>query len=879
MQLHSEWSFVPAPDAETVQTIAHELRVSPVTASLLASRGYGTVSAARTFLHADLTALHDWDLLPDLTAAVARIDRALDSGECIGIYGDYDVDGQTGTALLVRGLTALGAEPKWYIPERVGEGYGLNEQAIEALANEGVQLLITVDCGSGAVEETTRARQLGMDVIVTDHHEPGEESLPVVAFINPKRDDCAYPFRELAGVGVAWKLMQALWRARGRTGYSPHGLEYAALGTVADVCPLVDENRIFVREGLALINAGTMPALSALAEVSGVKRGEVDATRIAFGLAPRLNAAGRVGHAELGVRLLLTDDGDEALALARELDEENMRRRQIEAEIVEEAIAKVEEGNLLTDWVIVVAGEGWHPGVIGIVASRLVERYARPAIVIGLDGDVGTGSGRSISAFDLHAGLSACAAELVRYGGHRMAAGLTVHRDHIDALKEALNAYAGTVLTAADLVPGTRIDIGLSLDEVTEHLAQELEQLAPFGAGNPTPVLAAEDVLVMSARAVGRQSDHLKMTLKDQGSDRVHEAMAFGSGALVDTVTPGSEVHVAFGLRLGEWRGRPQLTLALRALQLPLAVAEREAARGGAPVTIAVPTGRSGRGKDVLVADRRDEAPVHPLARVAYLRPLAQTGARIVAVVGPGDDVASLAGSVGHTMHVDARMIQTGADLLPVPSDRVSIVTSGVDFTQTGGGGSPDEPPAGWEGRGHLVLFGLPIAQHVLCSLLVLAATPGWTVHLAYDGPGVDASTAALARAFPDRDALRLVYRALQSPALRTGDRLPSPERIATFIEAKRRGLVDTAGVEHGLAVFEQLGLVRHDAGGLRLVPQHGRKVDVDTSDRYNNGIKIQQNFAALSRIALEASPAALFAWAAERSPRDGFAFPNSGSA
>lgn len=869
MQLYSHWTAVPQADELAVQTISRELSVSSVTAALLVARGYGTPAAARAFLQPNLHQLHDAARLPDMESAVTRIGAALDRDEQIGIYGDYDVDGQTSTALLVRGLTALGATPRWYIPERVSEGYGLNSAAIEALAQDGVTLLITVDCGSGATAEVQRAAELGMDVIVTDHHEPGGDRLRAAAFVNPKRSDCDYPNRELAGVGVAFKLMHTLWRARGRDGYPPHAYELVALGTVADVCPLIDENRVLVHEGLARVNAGAMPALSALADVSGVERGQVSATRIAFSLAPRLNAAGRVGHAELGVRLLLSDDYDEALSLAQQLDEENRVRRELEADIVEEALAAVERDDLLSDWVLVVAGEGWHPGVIGIVASRLVERYARPAVVIGLDGDTGIGSARSIGAFDLFAALAECEDVLVRFGGHRMAAGLTVTRQSVAMLRHKLNEYAGTVLTPSDLVPQTRVDLSLQLGDVTEQLGRELEQLAPFGAGNPTPVLSATDAIVVGARTVGKEGDHLKLTLKCAETDTVHDAMAFGGGALLDAVVPGSQVHVAFGLRVGEWRGKPQLTLTLRALQSPLAVAEGRAALDTEPVDVDIERVTAVRGQPVRVVDRRARAAAHVLARVAYLAPLTDTGARIVAVVGEGEDGNALARSAAHTMHVDARVTDDVGQAAAAKFAVVSAMNRGTDDA-----GVP------WSGHGHLVLFGLPARQHVLWSLLMqAAAAPGWTVHLAYDAAGTEASATALARRYPGEEALRVVYRTLRTFSGRTGAPLPSALTIASRIETDWSGLVDEKGVHHALQVFEQLGLLESTAAGLRLVPQGGRKVDVTTSARYNDGIQIQQNFAAYSRIALEANPAVLLALAAERSPLDGFAFIDPGSA
>ena len=866
MKLHSKWVFTPAPDEAQVRRIAALAGVSPIVARLLAARGVTEPEAAKAFLTGGLELMHDPRLLPDMDKAAARVARAVRRGEKVAVYGDYDVDGQTSTALLVRGLSALGLKPDWYIPERVAEGYGLNGAAVDELARAGVQLLITVDCGIQGNAEVERARAAGMDVIITDDHGPGETLPPAAAVVNPKRRDSRYPFRELAGVGVAYKLLEAVYQEFGAGPPPDYALELAALGTVADVCPLVDENRVLVRAGLDRMNRAPLPGVAALMDVGGLRPGQVSAGHIGFVLGPRLNAAGRVSHAAAGVRLLLTDDPAEARRLAEELDAENEARRRMEADILEEALARIEQEDMLSHWVLVVDGEGWHPGVIGIVASRLVERYARPAIVIGYDGDVGKGSGRSIERFDLFEHLRGCADVLEKFGGHQMAAGLTVRRDMVPELRRRLNAAAAAVLGPADLVPETRVDLEVALGDVTEQLARELEQLAPFGAGNPTPVLAVPKALVVGARAVGGDGDHLKLTLRCPEAHTVHEAIGFGGGALLESAPPGSEVRVAFTVRLSEWQGRPQVEMQLKALQSPLAQAEMEAALGAVPQQVPAAKARVRRRASVPVVDRRGRAPAHDLARVAYMATLSADGARVVAALGAGEPAGSLVRAAA------VSLLGEGAAPEAVPrrlEHRWAVLPGDV----------APAPHSPWPHRGHFIVFGLPARPEALwAALMNAAAAPGWTVHLAYDEAAVARARRHLERRLPGKEALRAVYRVLAGLAARDG-LLPGPRAVAARMDAQWPGLVDEGGVLFALDVFEELQLLRRLADGrFELVRSPGR-VDVESSLRYNDGVKTKQLFGEYSRVALEASPAHLIALAAERSSMDGFAGTGAGSA
>jgi len=864
MQLHTVWKMSPPPDEAAAARLEREAGVSRVLARLLAVRGFTDPAAVRALLKPGPSALHDPWLLPDMHRAVERLARALAAGEPVAVYGDYDVDGQTSVALLVRELARLGVAARWYIPERQTEGYGLNMEAVERLAGEGVRLLITVDCGIQSLAEVVRANELGMDVIVTDHHEPGPVLPDAVAVVNPKRADSRYPFRELAGVGVTYKLLTALGQRLARPVPGEDAVELVALGTIADVCPLLDENRALVRAGLERMRNRPSVGVAALARVAGLDLGRVNATQVAFVLAPRLNAAGRISHARLGVQLLLSEDMALASPLAEQLDEANRARQQVEAEILDAAVAQVERENLLADWVLVVAGEGWHPGVIGIVAGRLAERFARPAVVVALEGEEGKGSARSIPGFDLFAALSGCADLLIRFGGHAMAAGLTVSRTALAAFRERINKLAAQVLGPADLLPRVEVDLEVGLDQVDERLVRELDALAPFGPGNPTPVLAARGVRVLGARTVGASGDHLKLTLRCPNSGQVLEAIAFGAGALLHAASPGTELDVAFTPQLNEGFGPARVELLLRSLRAPEASAEVAAALEGKPEPHPVAPIVTLRPGPVPVADRRAGAPRHPLARTAYMAALAATGARIVALTGVGDDPRALAWAAGAMVREEAPV---ATHLVPAPAARITVL-DGEALAVNG------EQLVPWPGRGHLILFGLPVDDEALWRLLAAAAlAPGWTIHLAYNEAVLQEAAAHLERCYPGQESLRWVYRAVAALAERSQGVVPPAEAVAALMHERWPGLVSVSGVEYALAVFAELGLVHGEPPGpVRLAPRPPAKVDVGLSARYNDGVKRKQAFAAVSRMALEASPARLIALAAERSELNGLA-------
>ena len=487
MRVERVWETIACDDTPAT-ALSQELGVSPVTARLLCIRGLGSPDDARRFLSPRVDDLYDPFRLAGMSIAVDRILNAIAAKDRIAIHGDYDVDGVTSTVILRRALELLGADVVHFIPERFRDGYGLQPATIDRLQQDGVRLVISVDCGIRADEAANRARELGIDLIITDHHEPGAELPHALAVINPKRHDCTYPDKNLAGVGVALKLVQALCNCTGHSNWLPAFVKVAAIGTLADVVPLTGENRIIAKLGLAMLSKGPHKVgLRALLDVCGLTGREIDSYHIGFVVAPRVNAAGRMSTPDIAARLLLAADetmGEEARALAEQLDAENLRRQQEEADIVAEAKKIVETDlDVGSRTVIVVAGEGWHRGVIGIVASKLVDAFHRPAIVVSTDGDLAHGSCRSIPSFNMLAALESCAEVMSKFGGHKQAAGLTLETSRIRELRARVNDFADTCLTPDDLRPRLWIDGSLTFRSINEQVVSELSTLAPFGAG------------------------------------------------------------------------------------------------------------------------------------------------------------------------------------------------------------------------------------------------------------------------------------------------------------------------------------------------------------------------------------------------------------
>ncbi|HYE65968.1 MAG TPA: single-stranded-DNA-specific exonuclease RecJ [Pyrinomonadaceae bacterium] len=560
--------IVREPDTGRAAQLARSLNVSTTVAALLIARGYVDEPAARKFLHPSHEQLHDPLLMLGMRAAVARLLRAIDAGEPILIYGDYDVDGTTGTVVLRRALGLLGARTGFHVPHRFTEGYGIQQTALEKALADGYKVVVSVDCGIRAHAPLRWAREHGLDVIVTDHHQPDayEGSPPAYAVLNPNQLGCDYPDKHLAGVGVAFKLAHALFRERGLEHKVNGFLKMVAIGTVADVARLVGENRTIVALGLADLPKATNPGLRALIEVAGCGEGrELTAYDLGFRIGPRINAAGRMEAARAVIELFEATETEEARRLARHLDELNRERQNVQSDLTRRALTQLAvDADAASAHVAVIAGDGWHRGVIGIAASKVAERLNRPCIVISLENDLGHGSARSIQAYHLLDGLTSCADLFETFGGHSHAAGLLIKRERIPELRRRLNEHAASCLSDEDLLPVLHIDAELPAESLTLGLAEDLRALEPFGAGNPRPVFVTRNLRLVSDPHVMKER-HLKMRLADKDG-RSLEAVWWGGVEELSkrTFGPTARIELAYTIEPNIWRGETRLQLCVQ---------------------------------------------------------------------------------------------------------------------------------------------------------------------------------------------------------------------------------------------------------------------------------------------------------------------------
>jgi single-stranded-DNA-specific exonuclease len=566
------FEIAPCPELD-VRRLERELGVRGPVAQVLVRRGFAEPARARAFLDADEA--HPPAAFASIGEAVATILAHVDGGTRITVHGDYDVDGVCSTAVLVRALRGLGADVDWYLPDRANDGYGLNLDTVRRLAARGTRLLVTVDCAITAVEEVEAARALGIEVVVTDHHAPRIDGvLPRAPIVHPAV--CSYPCAQLCATAVAYKLAQALCEAVGGARHDPdEDLDLVGLATIADVVPLSGENRALVRRGLRALAGTAKPGLRALMAAARVDSSRVDERAVGFGLAPRINAAGRLGRADAGLELVLTKDSTRAEEIAAELDRANHERRHTETRILFEAERQVAELGGAAQSVqpaYVLAGEGWHPGVIGIVAARLAERHHRPFVLVALEGESGRGSGRGIESFDLLGALDACAGHLLRHGGHRAAAGLEIERTRVPEFARAFAAHAERALGDMSLPRGERVDAVVHGGELGMALAEELRALAPFGSANPTVSLLLRGARFADRRPMG-EGRHVRFTVRS-GEARAR-AVAFGTGARLP-VRDGVPADATFTLEVNEYNGVSEPRLVLRHAQPATAAADRQ---------------------------------------------------------------------------------------------------------------------------------------------------------------------------------------------------------------------------------------------------------------------------------------------------------------
>lgn len=567
--------ILPQPHADAAD-LAQRLRTSPLVAQMLLNRGISDPLDCTNFLSPSLKLLHDPSLMPNLALAAERIAKAIRDQEKIVIYGDYDVDGITATAILWHAITLLGGIVEYYIPHRIDEGYGLNAEAIAQLCDRGARLIISVDCGITAIEPARLARERGVALIITDHHEMHPALPDCHSIVHPRLPGSAYPNPHICGAGVAFKLAWGVGLAVSNANrvneafrnFLVEATALAALGTIADVVPLVGENRVLAHFGLCGLKASRLNGIRALISSAGLDGQSLDSYHVGFMLAPRLNACGRMGHADLAAQMLTDADPVKASEIATYLEQQNRARQQMEKKILDSAIEQIQQNGFDREEnrAIVLGAEGWHAGVIGIVASRIVDRYHRPTIMVALNGEIGQGSGRSVSGFHLSRALESCAEHLIAFGGHEMAAGLKLKPANFEAFRHAFLDCARKTLDASLLVPELKIDCEAELAHMSHALVNELHRLGPFGHGNRKPLLCCRGLtLAGPPRRVGKTGDHLQLFVK-QGRNHM-KCIAFGAGALFDKLQPGMTLDLAVEPQINEFNGRSSVELTVKDIQ------------------------------------------------------------------------------------------------------------------------------------------------------------------------------------------------------------------------------------------------------------------------------------------------------------------------
>lgn len=586
------WTLSNISDEQAVQKLAQAISVSPTIARVLVARGVKTFEQAKQFFRPSLADLHDPFLMDGMELAVERAMQAIENGEKMAIYGDYDVDGTNSAAMLYLFFKELGANVDFYIPDRFTEGYGVSTTGIDRLAASGVRLIITVDCGITAVEQVEYAGSLGLDVVICDHHEAGDRIPAAYAVLDPIKPGCPYPFKSLSGCGVGFKLMQGISTRRGDVESIYPYLDFVAIAAAADIVPLVGENRSLVAHGLRKLNDSPRPGLRGLLECAGIKRGNLGTAQIVFGIAPRVNAAGRLGDARRAVEMLIEEDEVRAFQRAQELESDNRSRRTIDEETFAEAQKLVERALLEGDVrSLVIHNPNWHPGVIGIVASRIVEKYYLPTVLLTSVEGVAKGSARSIAGFDIHNALKQCEQHIEQFGGHKYAAGLSVREENIDPLRAALNKFALNQIDDEMLIPQIHVDSEVQLQELTSTFFHIIKQFAPFGPGNARPIFLARNAEVVGyPKIVGK--DHLKFRVRS--GTGFTEAIAFGMGSRLAELNGGSRYDFVFNIEENEYRGTVTQQLRIVDFRVAERQARAESAESHADIRAAGTIGSSG---------------------------------------------------------------------------------------------------------------------------------------------------------------------------------------------------------------------------------------------------------------------------------------------
>ena len=816
---------VKSPDIEKSSRLAVRLGISPLIAQLLVTRGIETVEAANAYLYPTPTDLYNPFAMPGMEKAVERINGAIKRGEQIWIFGDYDTDGTTATALLLKTFRELDVSANFHIPDRFTEGYGLNEKPVRSIREKGGELLITVDCGIKSVEEVKLANELGLDVIITDHHQLSPGEMPAAhAIVTPKMPESEYPFDGLAGVGLAFKLAHGLMGGGELTPFLIDQLDLVVLGTVVDVATLTDENRVLTKLGLMELNNRKRPGIRALCKVAnqGVEKPIVGYT-LSFVLGPRINAAGRMETAQKVVELLTTESDEEAMQIAQELDRNNQERREEEKRIQGEAIATIEKDiDLERVKGLVVARENWHQGVIGIVATRILERYYRPVFLLAINGDEAKGSGRCIAEMNLADSLNACSELLVQHGGHQAAAGLTIKTENIEKFKERFNEYACEHLSDDDLQPKLNIDLEVQSSDLTLEAVESLDLLEPYGMDNFAPCLAMRDMaLQRPPRLIGPDNEHLKLFVTD--GDETIEAVGWGmADHFIALKGRYLVLDVAFAPEINEWKGR-RVQLRIKDLRIrPLGRHKQQ---------VVFP--ENGHG-DVKLVDRRKTNKLTYLSNLfareepslLYVRD-AKAINQLVELLGPG-----MNGKIGHcdekTSEAEkAELIDALAD-----GELLSIISSCTLAELTA--------------VTHFV-FCHPVPQPLTFFSRCQPAfnvTETAYIHLIYNSQDIESLHTLLSWEYPDKTVLANFYRQLKSLSNGNGHRIQF-EEIEEIVSAAEKDSISTHAILTGLAIFEELEFLRQHEGALNrtveLLPPPPRKRELQESETYLHGEEIKQ--------------------------------------
>lgn len=848
----SRWHTVPVP-YETIRRLASALDSSEILATVLARRGYDDPDAAREFLLAD-GSLHDPFIFPDMTAVCDRIREATDSGEEVCVHGDYDVDGITSTALLVGVLKHLGARVSYHLPNRFSEGYGIAGETIEKIVSRGAALIITVDCGIGAREQIDRARALGADVIVIDHHRPLAESLPEALIISPLL--CDYPFKELAGVGLAFKVAEALIGDVSDSHLMhpllQEQLDLVALGTIADVVPLLDENRTLVKKGLPRLARTQRPGLIALMKQSLVEPSRINTGIVAFRLAPRLNAAGRLEDPTLALELLLSEEETGAVGMAAHLDALNRERQRLENQMLAEAQGIIGElpSDLQAAPGYVLSSPNWHEGVIGIVASKLVELHNRPVIVVAEEGDSGKGSGRSIPAFDLHGALFELQDHLVTFGGHRAACGLTIDVEQIPAFQKAFGNYADSLLDEKDLHPSRYVDALVSGRELTLELAEELTRLEPFGLGNPSIDLLATGARLLGCRAT-RDGRHLQCQVESGGARS--SAIGFGQGHLAEKVDSSPKWDVIFRLEQNEYKGSVAPQLQLKGLFPHVHEAPGEKDPCAAQCDIECRDRVSGeefwqlaRSGELLPAAWLSRAPAPGTGdpcltdRVIDYRDRGGIHGLVTMLASCGENILLIAADVARRRHLVTQELSLARDsaasvlLASARCGRKSIEGTMAALENEGPGmmladfATLAVYPSLAAAYDHIVFIDPPFNKTIFQNIAVNAPRP--FIHLFYCADEVQFTEKVLENEYLLRDPLKKVYRHLKA-----GNSNPLDEATERLLLSGGRYIRQPALVARCLRVLEELEIIRYegDDADTKIVLRDTGDISLDDSRTY----------------------------------------------